>query len=427
MHGKELGSLINLIVGTGWLCDRIHLRRWPFLGALVVQTAATVMLCLATSIEVFLTARILQGASGGVVWTVSLILMTDRVDSSGIGEALGYVALARTLGVIMGPLLGGVLYERTGYYSVFALSFSFLVIDGIFRLTFIEARSACKWEPSVYSAGASSDECTTTEEAQEEPLERTSSAFITSPLRRRLHMIHRRLPPTITLLGDVRLDVALWGSFLQALLLAGFDATIPIFVSRTFQWNSLAAGLIFLALVIPTSLSPLIGWLSDKHGPRWYTAAGYILSTIPLILLRLVDHNTIGQKVLLAALLAIFGATGTLFEIPVWAEVVRCTEIRVAARPRQYSASGAVGQAYGLLNLFFALGMTVGPLLTGFIYEHAGWGTMVLVLGVLSAASTIPTVLYTGGYIFQRQKTASPITTVSGDGIKESGGNLNAL
>ena len=390
------------------------------------------MLCLATSIEVLLAARILQGASGGVVWTVSLIIMTDRVESSELGQALGYVALARTIGVVMGPLLGGVLYERTGYYSVFALSFAFLVIDGIFRLTFIEARSARIWEPSVYPVELSSDECAEErirnrmEKGPEEPLERTSSAFITSPLRRCLHMVHRRLPPTITLLGDVRLDVSLWGCFLQAVFLSGFDATIPIFVSRTFQWNSLAAGLIFLALVIPTSISPLIGWLSDKHGPRWYTAAGYILSTIPLILLRLVDHDTTGQKILLAALLAVFGATGTLFEIPVWAEVVKCTEIRVAAHTRQYSAGGAVGQAYGLLNLFYALGVTVGPLLTGFIYEHAGWGNMVLVLGVLSAASTIPTVLYTGGHIFRHEHTAFPAATVSGGVVKTSSANLAA-
>jgi MFS family permease len=124
---------------TGWLCDKIHLRRWPFLGALVIQLAATLMLCLATSVGILVAARILQGASGGVVWTVSLIIMTDTVQSAELGQALGYVALGRSVGVVIGPLLGGVLYERSGYYSVFALCFAFLVIDGFFRLSFIEA------------------------------------------------------------------------------------------------------------------------------------------------------------------------------------------------------------------------------------------------------------------------------------------------
>ena len=41
--------------------------------------------------------------------------------------------------MVVGPLLGGVLYERADYYSVFALSFAFLFTDGAFRFTFIEA------------------------------------------------------------------------------------------------------------------------------------------------------------------------------------------------------------------------------------------------------------------------------------------------
>lgn len=365
------------------------------------------MLCLASSVSVLLAARVLQGASGGLVWTVSLIIMTDKVASAELGQALGYVALARSVGVVIGPLLGGVIYERAGYYSVFALSFAFLVIDGTFRLTFVEARAASKWRPMIGAAGPSLAEKCPEHRLQDTGEMRrsrqTSPNLTASPGRGLAQRVHRRLPPTITLLGDVRLVISLWGCFLQALFLAGFDATIPIFVWRTFRWNSLAAGLIFLALVIPTCLSPVVGWLSDKHGPRWYTAAGYILSTIPLALLRLIDHDSTGQKVLLGVFLGIFGATGTLFEVPVWAEVVRCTDIRVRANPRQYSADGAVGQAYGLLNLFYAVGVTVGPLLTGFVYEAAGWGNMVLVLAVLSAISTIPTLVCTGGYIWKKQ------------------------
>jgi MFS family permease len=380
------------------------------------------MLCLATSIDVFLAARTLQGASGGVVWTVSLTIMSDRVETAELGEALGYVALARTLGVVMGPLLGGVIYQQAGYYSVFALSFGFLFIDGLFRVTFIEARTASKWDPEIGSVVQPPSADQTSDGAEKEPhgaLRRASSVSIASPVRRFMHRLHRRTPPIITLLGDIRLDISLWGCFLQAVFLAGFDATIPIFVWRTFGWNSLAAGLIFLALVIPTCVSPLVGWLSDRHGPRWYAAAGYVLSAIPLILLRLIDHNTMGQKLLLGALLAIFGTTGTLFEIPVWAEVVRCTEIRTKANPRQYraGAGGAVGQAYGLLNFFYSLGIAVGPLLTGFIYEGAGWSNMVLVLGILSAVSTIPTVLCTGGYIWRQHSTlARPAVAGADDG-----------
>jgi hypothetical protein len=34
---------------------------------------------------------------------------------------------------------------------------------------------------------------------------------------------------------------------------------IPLFVKRVFFWNSAGAGIIFLALIIPSFLSPLVG------------------------------------------------------------------------------------------------------------------------------------------------------------------------
>jgi hypothetical protein len=200
------------------------------------------------------------------------------------------------------------------------------------------------------------------------------------------------------------MDISRWTCFIQATFISGFDATIPILVSRTFGWNSLAAGLHFSRpdhshMYIPH-------WLVGLATKMYRVATPLldnIFSTAPLILLRLVDHDSIGQKMLLGSLLAKFGAPGTQFEIPMWAGVVKCTEIRVAANPRQNSADGAVGQALGLLNFFYAVGVTVGSLLSGFIYEAAGWCTMVLVLEISSAISTIPTCLCTGGYVWKKQ------------------------
>jgi hypothetical protein len=129
-------------------------------------------------------------------------------------------------------------------------------------------------------------------------------------------------------------------------------------------------------------------------------------------------------KVLLAVLLALFGAAATLFEIPVWAETVRCTEMKAQTEPQgRYGGggggggrgNGAVGQAYGLLNFFYALGMTVGPLLTGFIYDAAGWGRMTLVLGLLCALTAIPAGLCTGGYIWEGWRARDAGTAATDD------------
>jgi MFS family permease len=97
-----------------------------------------------------LVARILQGASAAVVWTVlAITVMTDHTGTKGLGQAMGYVAIARSVGIAIGPLLGGVVYARAGYYAVYAMVFAFLVFDIISRLVLIEARVAKKRDPCI--------------------------------------------------------------------------------------------------------------------------------------------------------------------------------------------------------------------------------------------------------------------------------------
>jgi len=151
-----------------------------------------------------------------------------------------------------------------------------------------------------------------------------------------------------------------------------------------------------------------MGYLSDKTGPRWYCVIGYLACAPPLILLRFVDHNDMQQKVLLAALLALVGGFCVFFEIPLIVEIIRCVEEKMQADPHLYGKNGSFGQAYGLMNFCFAAGIMIGPIWAGFIYEQAGWGTMGLSLGLVSAATAIPTVLFTGGSLFGQKKRTVP-------------------
>ncbi len=69
--------------------------------------------------------------------------------------------------------------------------------------------------------------------------------------------------PILYCLSDPRLLVALLVAFVQATLLATFDATIPTEAQSLFDFNSLNAGLLFIALDVPyLLLGPVAGWVS---------------------------------------------------------------------------------------------------------------------------------------------------------------------
>lgn len=116
------------------------------------------------------------------------------------------------------------------------------------------------------------------------------------------------------------------------------------------------------------------------------------------MLLRLVTHASLGQEVLLCALLAFIGLAITFMVTPVVAEIVHSVDEKEKERPGIFG-KGATAQAYGLFNCAFATGSIVGPLFAGLIKHHAGWAAMGWGLGALSAATSVPVLFFMGGWI----------------------------
>ncbi|MCJ1411895.1 hypothetical protein MMC19_005987 [Ptychographa xylographoides] len=360
---------------------------------------ATVMLCVGSSLAVLITGRVLQGMSAANVWSVGLALLVDTVGQTEIGQIMGTVFLAMSLGFLISPLLGGIVYANAGYYPVFYMAFGAIVLDILLRLLLIEKKVAKKWLDEPVAPGLSDTLPVALQLPTADPamvLDKHSEhanivpATDASPFR---------LPPVITLLSSRRLLSALWCCLVQATITTAFDSVLPLYVQSTFGWSSTGAGLMFLPLIIPSLVAPVIGSVADKYGSRYLAFCGFLGTAPILVLLRLVTFNSIGQKVLLAALLALIGFALSCAFVPTMTEVTYVVEARERKTPGIFGKQGAYAQAYSLFNVFFASGTLIGPIWGGFVVSGAGWGTMSLTLGILSAVTAIPALIWTGGFI----------------------------
>ncbi|KAF7892198.1 uncharacterized protein EAF01_010278 [Botrytis porri] len=409
-----------LLIGSpisGWYADHSTSRRLPLLIGLVAMVGSTVMLCLAKSVALLIVGRIFGGLSAAIVWTVGLALLVDTVGQAEIGEILGYVSLSMTLGILVAPLLGGIVYEKAGYYAVFYMAFGLLVLDILLRLVLIEKKMARQWlDDEVPTSAGSSDlsispnrnedavvadadarnkNVTNKDEekvAQSNPLGTTEAAPTS------LQQISK-WPAMFTLLRSRRLCAGLWGCVVQASLMSSFDAIIPLFVQKTFHWDSVGAGLVFLALMIPNFAAPVVGWACDRYGPRWPCVGGFCFAIPFWILLRLVTYNSLHQKVLLCALLALIGVSLTCVIPGLMAEITYIVEAKEKQIPGRFGKNGAYAQAYGLFVTAFAAGTLIGPIWAGYVRDSAGWGTMSLSLGLFSLTGAVPCLIWTGGLI----------------------------
>ena len=392
----------------GWLADRYKSRRVPYLIGLLALAGATAMLCVGNSIPLLVVGRLLQGAAGAVVSTVGLALLVDTVGQGKIGQAAGWVSLNMSIAILIAPLLGGVVYARTGYYAVYYMAFALIAVDILLRLALIENKHAHKWD----TAEAANQENNGSPPVRPSPpaniVEHVQKPYEGSSPKNQSPSSRFHLPPVLSLLRSARLLSAAWCVFAQAVILTSWDAVLPLRVNGLFGWSSLGAGLIFLPLTIPSFVAPLIGIYSDKRGPRLPVFLGFVLATPVLVLLRLVSHGGIRQVILLCALLALVGVAYPLVITPLLAEFAYAVDSEEKKRGEGcFGDGGAYAQGYGLFMMAFAGGLLVGPLWGGLITASAGWGTMTWTLGLLSAVSAAPAGLVTGGYLWQGKKNTS--------------------
>ena len=318
-------------------------RLYPFFAGLAMLFGSTLIFILASSPQILLVARLLQGASSGVVCTVGLTLLVDTVGKEGLGAWMGFARSGMSVGTLIGPFLGGVIYAHAGYNAVFISLLGIIASDFVLTLFVVEKKIAAKWkknstdgsnygtfsnasqEPSMpkipianeHRNSSESDTMSARNQAIDGLLhhswngetERGSSKHTKRPriVDHVLKRCEQSFPTLYYLLSSSRLDAALYGSFVNVSIFASFESTLPLFMHRIFGWESSGTGVIFLALTVPSLASPLLGALADRLGTQKVVSAGFAVSTVALALLSTVKHDSIPQILLLCALLVLIG------------------------------------------------------------------------------------------------------------------------
>lgn len=398
------GASVLFSLPAGWVADRTGARRTPFLVGLVALLGGTVLLGVGRSVAVLVVARVLQGLSAAVVWTVGLAMVMDTVGTQNLGKVVGSIFSFISVGELAAPVVGGILYDKTGYAGVFGVGAGMLGVDFLMRLLVIEKKIAAKYYPADTSAGAGRDESRTDQPSDgEDPTEESAllakqtTTYKIPPNQNRLI----RALPILYCLTSPRLLVALLLAFVQASLLATFDATIPTYASSQFDFSALRAGLLFISLDIPyLLLGPVAGWAVDNYGPKPAAVLGFGWLAVALTLLRLPSELILSRQssiTLYCALLSLTGIGMAIIGAPSIVEASDVVRSYDEANPGFFGKNGPYAQLYGFNSLVFSLGLTVGPVLSGGLRDSIGYGNMNAVVAGIAGFTAVLSFFVVGG------------------------------
>ena len=396
-----------LSIPIGIIADRLPTRQGPFLFGLSSLIAATVLLFLGQSFWVLVLARCLQGLAAGIVWTVGLALVQETVGTARLGVVIGSIFGFISTGELMSPVLGGILYDKAGLKAVFGLAFALMGVDLVMRLLVIEQKVATKKYGVVFDKPSSTPPNEEEHDDEGQPLLPTSpqdpckaSEEFKLITDKTYSAIYQRAPILHPVLHS-RTLAAILLTITQAFLLATFDATVPLEASRLFNFTSLQSGLLFIPLTLPSLLlGPLTGRMVDKYGTKSAAVLGSFTIIPSLILLRLPHSSTnqTPQLVLISILLVFTSASVTLLGSPGLVEASYVTEQFHVQNPGLFKEEGGpFAKLYAVNSMGFSFGLTIGPVVAGWLRERIGWGNMLAVVAVYCAVVGVVCLLYLGG------------------------------
>jgi EmrB/QacA subfamily drug resistance transporter len=120
MTGYTL-ALASVIPLTGWAADRFGTKRL-YLLAVVLFTAGSVLCATASSLELLVTYRVIQGLGGGMLMPLGMTILTRAAGPERVGRVMAVLGIPMLLGPIFGPIIGGWLIGAASWHWIFLIN-----------------------------------------------------------------------------------------------------------------------------------------------------------------------------------------------------------------------------------------------------------------------------------------------------------------
>jgi EmrB/QacA subfamily drug resistance transporter len=313
-----------LLLTGGKLADMLG-RRAIFITGLVIFTLASLACGLATSAEVLIAARTVQGIGAALMNPATLSIITATFPPRQRGMAIGIWAGVSALALAIGPLVGGVLTENFHWSWIFFINIPIGVAGVLAARMFIdESKDSSANQrldlPGLITSGVGLFALTFgLIETNNHPWGSTLvlsmfalaavslTAFVLLELHQRNPMLDLSLFKNRTFSG------ANAAMLLVGLALFGIFFFNSLFVQNIMGFSPIEAGATFLPMTVLIILvAPFAGRLSDQIGPRWLMGAGMLLLAVALILFGTLDASSNFWDLLPGLLVGGFGMAITM-------------------------------------------------------------------------------------------------------------------
>jgi EmrB/QacA subfamily drug resistance transporter len=397
----SLGYLLTqatLTLGFGRLGD-IMGKKPIFTAGFGVFTFFSVMAGIAPTIGLLVAARVFQAVGAAMIFALGFAITTEAFPSNERGKALGINGAMVSLGIIAGPVLGGLIIDLASWRWIFLVNLPIGIIGTMTAIAFVpntRPRTAQRFDwlgAGVFFVALLALLSALTY-GQENGFLHASVTFgfvVAIVAFVVFVVIERRVEHPmvdLSLFRERDLSVNLTMGFLQFVAIAGLFLILPFYLEDVLGFSTRAVGLLLASVPVTLGIiAPFSGALSDRLGTRPVTTAGVVV-TFAGFALAAILYDTDTSVVQFVAAGLVIGAGFGLFQSP------NNSAILGAVPPSR------LGITSGLLTINRITGQIVGIAVLGTVWAartvaYAGGGTAESAPAVAQAAGLRDTLVAT--------------------------------
>ncbi|WP_462411326.1 MDR family MFS transporter [Neobacillus sp. Marseille-QA0830] len=319
--------VLAILVPVSALLMKWFTTRQLVVGGIVISLLGAILAALSPSFSVLLIGRLIQAFGTGLLLPVmmNVVLLIFPIHKRGV--VMGIMGLVITLAPALGPTLSGVIISTLSWHYIFWISAIFYVLLTIFAAAKMENVSDIT-KPKVDSlsillssigfGGFIFGLATMAEAAFSSP--KVWATLLVGLIALGLFgMRQMRRPEPMINLRVFKYPMFALGSFMMVLGILVILSTailLPLYLKGALLFSAAAAGLILLpGNAVNVIMSPIVGTLFDKWGPRFLVITGSMMIVIGnFMFVSVLSSQTPTWQIVIAFMVCFFGLS--MFMMP---------------------------------------------------------------------------------------------------------------
>jgi EmrB/QacA subfamily drug resistance transporter len=284
--------LTVLVLGAARLGD-MWSKKWLFLGGLIVFTISSLLCGVAPTVGFLIGFRVLQGFGAVFISALGTAIITEVFPEKERGRALGIIVGIFTLGIALGPTIGGLLMGLGSWRLIFLVNVPIGLVASLIVTLVVPSSVSGKVKKGFDAGGALLMTLTLTcfalglTQVQREGFSSLTALIMlviaAIGLGCFLVLESRLSEPMLDLrmFRSLKLSLSLLLSWMVYVVIAGVVFVIPFFLMLVKHYPPQQAGLLLAVTpVLSALMAPLSGTLSDRFGSRIISLIGLVVMAI---------------------------------------------------------------------------------------------------------------------------------------------------